>query len=166
MSVELIIPLITLIIGWGLSQLGVVFSNIREEKTRKLARTEKLEDQRVSFQRQTLLELQEALSLLARATGRIHHEDMITYRKTGLWQKHHITEEWNQKEYEANVRTNVLMVRVADEELRKRVEKMRMITGHITISKTPEEAEQSFVEAIQIWDEVNDHLGRVLRSTY
>jgi hypothetical protein len=48
-------------------------------------RHDKLFEQRIGFQRQTLLDLQEASMQLARSVAAIHHQDVMAYRSTGKW---------------------------------------------------------------------------------
>jgi len=55
----------------------------REETARKADRADRLKEQRHEWQRQTLLDLQDELQKLARATGRILHQDLMTVRQRG-----------------------------------------------------------------------------------
>jgi hypothetical protein len=55
----------------------------REERSRAAALAERLQEQRHDWQREVLLELQDELQRLARATGRILHQDLMTVRETG-----------------------------------------------------------------------------------
>ena len=53
---------------------------------RGAARWDQILERRNAFQRQTLLDLQEALMKLGRTCGQMHHQDVMTYRQTGEWQ--------------------------------------------------------------------------------
>lgn len=55
----------------------------REEANRAAALAERLNEERHERQRETLLELQDELQKLARATGRILHQDLMTVRQQG-----------------------------------------------------------------------------------
>jgi hypothetical protein len=74
---------------------------------------------RRDFQRETLLELQEVLHDLARAYGAEHFADLKHGRETGSWYpKVMLEEEINKQGFEANRRSNILVARIDDEELR------------------------------------------------
>jgi hypothetical protein len=55
----------------------------REQTARKADRDDRLQEQRHEWQRQTLLDLQDELQKLARATGKILHHDLMTVREKG-----------------------------------------------------------------------------------
>jgi hypothetical protein len=55
----------------------------REQIARKEDRNDRLQEQRHEWQRQTLLDLQDELQKLARATGKILHHDLMTVREKG-----------------------------------------------------------------------------------
>jgi hypothetical protein len=55
----------------------------REEKSRTTALAERLQEQRHEWQREVLLELQDEVQKLARATGKILHQDRMTVREHG-----------------------------------------------------------------------------------
>jgi hypothetical protein len=55
----------------------------REEASRAAALSERLQEQRHEWQRQVLLDLQDELQRLARATGKILHQDRMTVREKG-----------------------------------------------------------------------------------
>lgn|ERR1700735_2607249 len=82
-------PVVTLIGGYLLK----VFSDFlqhrrtleREREAREALRRNQLEERRTTFQRQNLLDLQEAVSDLARATGQANVQGNKAYRETGRW---------------------------------------------------------------------------------
>ena len=80
---QVIAPIITLVLGWVLSEATSYLRDRRQEKARQLTRVEQKEDQKAAFQRQTPLDLQEGLFQLARGSGHILHEDTMAYRQTG-----------------------------------------------------------------------------------
>jgi hypothetical protein len=55
----------------------------REQKARREDRVDRLQEQRREWQRQTLLDLQDELQKLARATGKILIQDRTTVREKG-----------------------------------------------------------------------------------
>jgi hypothetical protein len=50
-------------------------------------RRDQLFERRTTFQRQTLLDLQEASTQLARSVGAINHQERVAHRSTGKWSK-------------------------------------------------------------------------------
>jgi hypothetical protein len=161
-----VLPFITLIIGWVLSEMGSWFKDQREERARKRMRAEQKLDQEVNFQRQTLIDLQEQLFELAKITGDFYSEDTIVYKKSGVWGKNYKEDELNQRQQDIIIRANILTVRVADDQLRYQADRMRSFCTTISIARSPDEADEKFNEVMQLFGELNDHLGKLLRSTY
>ena len=161
-----IFPFVTLIIGWILSEMGSWFKNYREEKARKRIRAEQKLDERTGFQRQTLIDLQDGLFELAKLTGHFYSEDEMAYKQSGVWGKNLGSDEESRKHQDILIRTNVLMVRVADGKLREEVDGMRSLCTTISIARSQEEADQAFEEAKLLFAAINSHVGTLLRSTY
>jgi hypothetical protein len=84
-------PVVTLLIGMGTTSLTdwIKYRRdiARERDSREATRKEQRVERRVTFQRQTLLDLQEACVNLGRATGASHHKDGMAFKETGKWQK-------------------------------------------------------------------------------
>jgi hypothetical protein len=92
----------------------------REESARRAALADRLEEDRHAFQRDTLLELQDELQRLARATTRILLQDERTVKESGrLYQ---LPEGLSDEEFQIFTAVRRLWVRVLDPELRKAVE--------------------------------------------
>ncbi|MDI6835818.1 MAG: hypothetical protein QMD99_08900 [Rhizobiaceae bacterium] len=74
-------PVVTLIIGSVLKGLYDLMADQRVERREKAARLEMRHDaqmlRKTEFQRKTILELQEEVAKLARATGQMNHADSI-----------------------------------------------------------------------------------------
>jgi hypothetical protein len=77
----MVLPVVTLILGFAISAVTDWIKYPRDSERERAARLEtrrdQLSEQRRSFQRQTLLDLQEAIQDLARATGAAHVQDNI-----------------------------------------------------------------------------------------
>ncbi len=106
----------------------------REEMARRASVRERLEEQSHAFQRETLLELQDALQRLVRCTARVILHDRNTLKEHGKLTL--LGDELNQESYEIGVTTRRLQERVLDAALRDAVDEFRR---HVT------EAEVSFV---------------------
>jgi len=84
-------PVLTLLIGYGTKSLSDWIQNkraiARDRETREAARHDQRVAQRITFQRETLLELQEVSMQLGRATGRANHLDEVAYHESNNWRK-------------------------------------------------------------------------------
>lgn len=161
-----LIPVVTLILGWLLSAAGSWSKTRREERVREKLRHESKTDERVEFQRQTLLELQDVLYQLVRAAGHAYHEDEMAHKTTGVWGRNLITEEWDQKEYEARVRANILVVRVANNALREKLVAFQNLTTQLNLARSVDVAAGLFLEAADMFEEINNDMGALIRSAY
>jgi len=91
----------------------------REAAARRAALAERLEEDRHTFQRGTLLELQDELQKLARTTTRILLQDMKTLKELGkLYQ---LPPELNDEQFQIRVSVERLQVRTLDAVLRQAV---------------------------------------------
>ena len=77
---------------------------------------------RRSFNRETLLAVQEAAAKLARATGKTYHDDTMEYAKSGLWGREIASDEANDLGFEATPDIQLHRVRLEDAELRGQIQ--------------------------------------------
>jgi hypothetical protein len=95
----------------------------REAMARRASVRERLDERRHAFQRETLLELQDALQHLVRCTARMILHDQKTLKEHGTLTL--LGEELNEESYEIGVATRRLQERVLDAALRDAVEQFR-----------------------------------------
>jgi hypothetical protein len=95
----------------------------REAMARRALVRERLDEQRHAFQRETLLELQDALQRLVRCAARTILHDQKTLKEHGTLTL--LGEELNEESYEIGVATRRLQERVLDPALRDAVEQFR-----------------------------------------
>jgi hypothetical protein len=95
-------------LGWRLAES----SDRKREK-----REDKLRGQ--DFQRTNLLQLQEVLADLTRATSRITYNDVQHFRDTGVWgsRPQRLTDEWAERQTDAQQNISVLVERVGEADL-------------------------------------------------
>jgi hypothetical protein len=86
----------------------------RDREAREDSRRDQLLEHRNEFQRDTLVQLQEALFELGRTTGSMHHIGMMNYTKSGEWQNRVWPAELDEKDRQLHSRTAMLVVRVRD----------------------------------------------------
>ncbi len=161
-------PVVTLILGYCLK---VVFDWVqhkrtveREREAREAERRRQLAGRRTEFQRQTLLDLQETLMELARATGAVYHQDTMVYLSTGQWRKQLLGEPLNEKHNLAVRRTTMLSVRVLDDSVRTLVEKCKTQAIQIVISTSKEQSDAAFAEMVSSFEQGNQRKGELLRK--
>src|SRR6266550_1666191 len=127
------------------------------------ARSEARQDQRDEYQRQTLLESQEAISRFGSVVWTIHGNDIKGDQATGTWSRTRFAGATNEEFISALLRLQMLTARVQDDELR------RLVTGYynrgvlVTTAASKKEAGTRMDDWIERLGEVQDRLGSVLR---
>jgi hypothetical protein len=161
-------PVVTLLLGYAPKSISELVGHQRalerEREAREVARRDKLNEHRTDFQRQTLLDLQEALLNLTRTAGATHHEDIMAHRRTGEWQKQRIGEELNENVCLAMVRTAILGVRVHDDLVREMVQQCRDYASTVSISPSPNDSEVAMAAMGSTLEELNQRVGELLRK--
>ena len=150
-------PVLALILGYVLK---VASDWIQDRRTFRRERSAR----RVSFQRQTLLDLQEAIMKLLRATGAIHHQDVMNCRSGGQWQKTLVSEEWSDKFALANAQTTMLSVRVLDERVRELVSRVKSSASSAGMSRNETESNEHMALLQASFEVLNERVGEVMRT--
>ena len=80
-------PVFTLLLGYAISSLSEYLQHHRtlerEREARREVRRDKLGEQRNSFQRETIIKLQDAVMSMMQTSAEMHHEDMELYTQKG-----------------------------------------------------------------------------------
>lgn len=165
------IPIVTLLIGWALSQIGDARKDRRQAaRDRALSEAQSAErvvERRTAFQRETLLALQEAMAGLVRATGRIHYEDTLQARVAGEpWGTAMVTEELSERHMEVTVETSKLLVRIEDAQLRELVANFVTFSSGVGRARSKEESRKLLAQTIEAHALATECLGALLRSVY
>lgn len=105
-------PVLTLISGLA---GGYLADYMRDGRAAKRDRATARDD----FQRETLIELQDWLAKLARATGRLHYLDIMEHHESGKWGRHQVPEGDSTALHEAIVNVNRYRTRILDEAIRQ-----------------------------------------------
>jgi hypothetical protein len=157
MPTDLILPFVTLVVGWVLSELGSWFKDHREEKARIRVRDEQKIDRQFDFQRQTLLDLQDKIAELFRLTSEMYRAHI---------EGDYVTPELKEKRLNLMVRVEVLNVRVGDELLRGQI--FAFVETCLDLSQaTCEKAANAFsTNGMEFFADLNNRLGALLRSYY
>lgn len=165
---EVWFPVVTLLFGVLAKGIADWLLESRRAKADLEARREAREDdvraKMLEFQRVNLLEIQEAAQALARATGKSQHEDLMAFRKTGVWGKNQYSEEASQGSLDGHIRLTRFRVRVADDEIRSLVEQFSSTCSKHVLSDSESAGEACLSEAMDIFQRLNERIGVVLRS--
>ena len=102
-----------------------------------------------------------------RFIGRAHMEDVASYRKdphSASWPK--LSDDLDQELTASNRRLSLLVERVADHDLRKKIKDIRPEFGRILFTRVSGESRSQFVALTDSFEKVMEELGAVLRSYY
>lgn len=160
---------------WGL--LGTIVGAVASIATSWLAghssyrlQRERACEERVerasSFQRQTLLELQEAIHDALRLLNRAHIEDRAAHRATNEWGNNMLSEEVNEGIRLAQRRVSILVERVTDDDLRTKVKTLMSGATHLIRSRNEQESHFYLGKTAEDAGQVLERIGTVLRHHY
>ncbi|KRW67436.1 hypothetical protein EA797_03960 [Stutzerimonas zhaodongensis] len=119
-----------------------------------------------AFQRDTLIELQDAVHDELRAVALVYMADEVAYRETGTWGRKMLGEELNNQVHFAGRRTLLLSERIADDNLRDHLKSLRGLLTEVQMAREAALAERTHMAAMNIGTSVMEHIGTVLRSLY
>jgi hypothetical protein len=158
-------PVLTLLIGYLTKYLTdwLQFrrSMQREREARENTRRDELLARRNTFQRETLLALQEAFMQLNRATGAINHQDNIAGQAGGRQQ---LPDGLSEGYHAAQTRTSMLVSRVRDARVRELVEKLRQFSVDSTMGGTQGDRNRAMAAMAELYDPLNQRIGEILRT--
>jgi hypothetical protein len=136
----------------------------RERDARSATRREQRFERRTSFQRQTLLDLQDSTQRLLRATGRMHHLDSMAFRSGEKWHGQLYPDDLDSETHAANVQTMKLASRVRDASIRSTTEELRSKCISAMFSRDEAEGDRLLVDAGNMFGALNKRIGEQLRQ--
>jgi hypothetical protein len=161
-------PVVTLIIGAVLKAVFDMMTDRRTARREREARQDQRRDalrlKRVEFQRATLLELQKAISQLARFTGQAQHQDLLAYRGSGAGRKQLLTEEVNQGFLSAQTSVGRLRVRVRDQRVRQLAELLSTACTNVVLSTNEAASEHALRQVTSALTDLQEQIGAILRN--
>ncbi len=119
-----------------------------------------------AFQRQTLLDLQDAIHDALRLVHRAHIEDLKAHRANKEWGRSMLSEEVNEGVRVANRRVSILVERVADDGLRTEVRRLMGAATDVLFSGSEEASRENLEHASSEATRLLERVGAVLRSHY
>jgi hypothetical protein len=158
-----LLPIITLMIGVilnaGIEYLrdGRVLK--REQKARKIRREEAIASNRIEFQRETLLKLQDAINEVGRQTAKLHIHDLKHLKTTGNWQEAVLPPEVDEADRAALSTVSILYVRVQDKDIKALVDEFRTDHNNTLKSVNSVVAEQAFAKMQNTFVRLNEKIG-------
>jgi hypothetical protein len=163
-----LVTILSVLAGFGAKWAGDALDDRRrsrrEREARKEARRDLLRQRRSDFQRQTLLDLQEACMKLIRNAAQQHHADIMAFKQTGKWQRHLLPAEVNEAGGEAQRATAVLTVRILDPEIRKLADELKSACAGLGKVDSLATGDGLLEHAGAIHDALNRRIGETLRT--
>jgi hypothetical protein len=161
-------PVLTLLIGYATASLTDWIQNkraiARERQTREATRHDQRVASRITFQRETLLELQEVAMQLGRATARAHHLDEMAYRQSTQWRNSLLPDDLDEALRVAQARTLLLAVRVRDDTVRTLVEEFKSNTSATLLAADRDVASRAMAASAGLHDHLQRRIGELLRE--
>ena len=160
-------PVLTLVLGYVLKAVsGLIDKRTlhRERVARDATRQAQIYERHVTFQRQTLLDLQDALNDLARATAALHVENEKIYHQTGDWNMQDHTEAASENSRVAFRRMSTFRVRVRDDSVRELALKFGNLSSEVTTGNDRSMSFAALSGAFRVAEGLNECIGQSLRK--
>jgi hypothetical protein len=128
------------IVGAGTSIATTYLTNRNAATLQSNANSvQRLENQR-AFQRQTLLEIQDAFHDSIRLFARAHLEQVADFKRSGTWGRGMLPDEINEDLRLANRKVGLLLERVADDTVRETVKVVMAEANTILLAESREDS--------------------------
>jgi hypothetical protein len=159
------LPIITLIIGLIVKPITdwIDYTRTREHErdVREETRRDQLYERRNTFQRQTLLDLQEANWQLLVATTEAATARAAEFKRTGSWTEFTLANSGEQIRL-AIARAGILEVRVSDKSVRELMEKAAICAREAFAIKNEQHLAAQVQSLTGIFDKINERIGDLL----
>lgn len=159
---------LSVIAGGVLTMISAWIADNRLTERERERRSEELRERRANrrddFQRETLLSLQAASQKLLRTTSAMHHQDVITFRKSGQWQKQKFGDDLSNDHLHQNTETMLLASRVRDEDARSLANELRERASVAGFSANEVEAECRMKAAADTQQALIQRIGQLVRE--
>lgn len=139
-------------------------AHAREREARQAAKREQRFERRASFQRQTLIDLQEAVMKAIRTSGEMHHCDVMAARAGHPWHAQLYPGDLSERDRLAGVQLNLLGVRVRDALVRELVVQLRDTFTSIVLSRSQAQGDAAVMQMADIFQKLNGRIGELLRK--
>ena len=137
----------------------------RDEERHARERSDQRQERNAIFQRETMLDLQDAIMDLTRASGEIHFHDLKAAQENGGWKKlTQMKEGLSERTRLLQAKTSILLSRIDDKDIREKGKKLKSAVSQVAIATTQTKSEEALFEAGKLSDEINQRIGDVLRD--
>jgi hypothetical protein len=151
----------------ALASIGTSWlSNLNTYKIESLKEKADSNERAHSFQRETLLDLQEALHEWIRLITRAYFEDLQAFTISKEWGKNCLSEDVDEKSMLAQRKVSILIERLSDDTLRDSMKVLIKSASVILYANSREVAEQELRALTSRFIMIQSELGTVLRSHY
>ena len=138
----------------------------RDSAARTLEREATTEAERRARQRDTLLELQEALHRMVRAEAAAQHADLLSFRSSrgGKWRGTMLPEDVSAEAHAAAIHVILLRERVLDDEIRLLCRRLADEAAAVDLAQSEDESLRRMDVVLATYEALNERLGTTLRS--
>ncbi len=159
--------LVGAIVGASASIVTTIITGRNSRKLQEDAEELERNERARAFQRTNLLELQDALSIGMRLVGRVHTEDVVSFRsgedRDG---RPYLSDELNQELMISNRKLSILTERIADDSLRENIKNLREKMSNVAMSRDENESLEALNQAAISFETTMKQLGVILRGSY
>jgi hypothetical protein len=167
-GITAVTTLISVSLGFASSQLAEWLKDRRayerEQASRLSTRRDKQLERRNDFQRQTLLDLQEAVQKIIRNAAKMHHLDIMAQRGGQAWHTTRFPDGVNNGSRLDNVQATKLVVRVRDGNIRSLAERFKTECTAVLFADSEQDGEAKLAKAAASFQLLNDLIGQTLRQ--
>lgn len=162
----LIGTLIGAIVGAAASIITTYLANKNSANLQREADSQERMERARSFQRDTLLKVQDTLHDALRLMMRSHQEDLETYRTGTVWGKGLLSIELDESVRVTNRLLALLNERISNDSLRNELKELRKNISQLGFADSEHQANSLVKSSVRMADVFMENLGDVLRKTY
>lgn len=167
-SLSIWVPFLSAMGGGAITIAAQYFTDKRRLKSemdeRRENRAEKILLRRLEIQHRTLIELQDAIQMKTRATGKSHIEDVFAARKGSGWKNNQISVEANTLDFESTNLIAKIGQRVRDEKIRSLAKKFSASCTEVMVAQSENEGEAKLNQSMAILEKLSDAIGSEMRA--
>jgi hypothetical protein len=139
-------------------------STKQERERRQEDRRDRLADRRNEFQRETLLSLQGVAQKLMRNAAACFHQDRMSYKKSGTWQRHLLPDDLSDNQLLLMTETMLLASRIRDEGTRNSADQLRSLVAEIGESENERGAASKMKAMGELQVVLIQRIGKLVRE--
>lgn len=157
---------IGVIVGATVSIATTLISNKKDLRLKKMSISFERKEKARSFQRETLLVVQESIQKSIRYMAEAYNYDKSQYKKTNVWHKCPLNDELDKNIFQTNKVLTLHVERVSNDILRSAIKDLQTLITDCTIAVNSEKADTTFNDATIVYTNVMEEIGKVLRELY